>query len=373
MKDFGGKHKMKQLNLPIDTLNMLHQWLPFEAGVLFPFKLEDTSANGRIEAMLTKAGFLSAEGKLSAEAHEIFSIIAEANNTSKIRFLVEGDLLDYQVFFSKDSSKTVSLKRGTNGFTVASPSPSKEIVDLITSFSGMGPFGTVPAKWVLNNPESIVLGAIIDAIRRNIMSSLAKDEESFMADIPLERIQEICLKADLNANWLIWAIKSFVYEDIDCSEDLVREAILSLEEKKLVKLEDSNVIPCQSVVFTARKLLHLNCLYLVDSFSVKTEEGAQKSRFSVIQNGIRELLLLDTNGENIAWQGISGEVLITLLLKNLVGTAPDEEVRQESTSQKKPATKPAAKTTRSSPSKCPACGKDLKKNAKFCSKCGETI
>jgi hypothetical protein len=361
---------MKNINLPIDTLGLIHQWIPFEAGLLYPFPQEDKSPDGRIEAMLAKGNFLTQDGKLSEDAKHVFSVIADSQKTAKLRFLVEGDLLDYQVFFSQDNQKTVSLKRGEKGFTLNAPSPSGEIIDLIADFSGMGNFGTIPAKWLLSNVESIVLSAVIDILRRRIMLSFANDEENFEAIIAKAKVSEVVNKEQLNANWLIWAVRSFIPEQISVSGAEIDSALAALAEKNLIKVEGENIVPEGLVVFTARKLLHLNCLYLVDTFNLRGKEAPEKARFSVIQNGVRELLLLDTDGKSIAWQGISGKALISLLYQNMELINSEADAKKSSApkkAKKKPAPAKAVRTD------CPSCGKPLKKNAKFCSKCGKTL
>ena len=361
---------MKIINLPTDTLGLIHQWIPFEAGLLYPFPQENKSPDGRIEALLAKGNFLTQDGKLSEDAKHVFSVIADSQRTAKLRFLVEGDLLDYQVFFSKDNQKSVSLKRGQQGFTLNAPSPSGEIIDLIADFSGMGNFGTIPAKWLLSNVESIVLSAIIDLLRRRIMLSLAKDDENFEAKIASAKVKEVVNKEQLNANWLIWAVRSFVPEEISVAGDDVDSALAGLAEKNLIKVEGSDIVPEGLVVFTARKLLHLNCLYLVDTFNLRGKEAPEKARFSVIQNGVRELLLLDTDGKSIAWQGISGKALISLLCQNIELIGFESQVKNVSAPQKVTKQSAPAKAVQTD---CPSCGKPLKKNAKFCSKCGKTL
>lgn len=374
---------MTTINLQIDTINLLHQWLPFDAGVLFPFGLGNESASGRIEAMLTKGGFLTQEGKISDSAREMFSIISQTKTTSKLRFLVEGDLLDYQIFFA--DNKAVALKRSENGFSLTHPAPNEEIIDVISDFSGMGSFGTVPAQWHLSFHESKVLATIIDVIRRQIFTALGKDEEQFEVSIKEEEIAAILDRDDLNANWLVWAINSFIPVETSLSNNDIAKAILSLTEKNLIKKDGQCIIACDQLLIASRRLLHLTCLYLVDKFSVKSENDAEKSRFSVIQNGIRDLLMLETDGKSIAWQGISGKVLLSLLESslNIFDGEADKAIEPEqvpspkgSPPPKPPQRKPVAPpppVEKTSPSVCPKCTKPLKANARFCTKCGETI
>ena len=159
---------IKPLLLPVDSLELIHQWLPFEPGVLYPFPLEDKEPGGRIEAKLSKTGFLSSDARLTDRAKAVFSVIADAKKTVKLKFLVDGDLLDYQIFFSEDkkntaSLKSASLKRSDNHFDAQSPAPTDIIIDLISDFSGMSSFGVIDAHWLLSFSESVVMAAIVDA------------------------------------------------------------------------------------------------------------------------------------------------------------------------------------------------------------------
>jgi hypothetical protein len=365
---------MKEINLQKDTLNLLHQWLPFDAGVLFPFKQEDSSADGRIEAMLTKGGFLSQEGKLSDTAREMFSIIAESFSTSKLKFLVEGDLLDYQVFFDRNRRRAVALKRSENGFIMSLPSAASEIIEVITDFSGLGSFGTVPAQWNLSFNESIVIAAIIDLIRLQIFAALAEDEDKTRVKIELSEIVKVAGRNDLRSNWLVWALKSFISGECSPDEVEIKEAVDSLVLKNLLKMEAGGIIACDQLAITARRLLHLNCLYMLDRFNVVNEDQAEKTRLSIIQNGVRDLLLLETDGKSIAWQGISGKVMLTIIQAFLGGQAPDESSEQnklESQPDKRGSESPGKIAEKQNV--CSKCSNKLKANARFCNKCGQTV
>jgi hypothetical protein len=364
---------MAEIRLQEDTLHLLHQWLPFDAGILFPFRQDDSSADGRVEAMLARGGFLSQEGKLTESAREMFSIIAESSSTSKLKFLVEGDLLDYQVFFAKDFSRAVSLKRSEKSFVVSYPAPTVDVLDVISDFSGIGSFGAVPAQWKLSFNESIVLAAIIDLTRRQFFSALAKDDDKIEIGLETTAVIDTAGKNDLNPNWLLWAIKNFLPQECNPKEDELKEAVVSLVEKGLIRKEGKMIISCDQIAISARRLLHLNCLYVLDRFNVNEKNQAEKARVSIIQNGIRDLLLWETDGKSVAWQGISSKVMFTLLeaslclqnnspLKEQTGSVCSSSPNQVSTV-----------STKTAPVFCKKCSNKLKTNARFCNKCGETV
>ena len=187
---------IKPVSLPVNFLDVIHQWLPFEPGLLYPFPVDDKEPGGRTEATLAKNGFLSSDSRLSDKAKAVFSVIADAKKTVKLKFLVDGDLLDYQIFFSEDkkntgSFKSASLKRSDNHFDAHSPAPTGEIIDLISDFSGMSSFGLIDAHWLLSFSESIVMAAIVDGVRKQIFASLADFENSFPVNITSHSIKEI--------------------------------------------------------------------------------------------------------------------------------------------------------------------------------------
>ena len=366
---------MNNFSIPVEALDYIHQWLPFEAGDLYPFGFENGSVSGRLEAMLTKGQFLSEDGKITEHAKETFRVVSDSKKTAKLRFLADGDLLDFQVFFPTNGGNIVSFKRGQNAFFMENPAPTNEIIDVLADFSGTGKFGVIQSGFILTGEESLVLAAIIDLIRRKIFLSLGKDENSFDVKMSADELNQVFAREDLGATWLVWAINSFLPEEMKLENVNISASLSGLVEKKLVKKENEEIIPSEEVVYLSRRLLHLNCLYMLDTFELKENNEAMKSRLSVIQNGIRDILLLETDGREIAWKGISGEVLFSIL--HGVFSSLNQQDKVEAKAQTGSSDKKAPKAPPPPPAealeKCPECGSKLKPGAKFCSKCGETI
>ncbi len=370
---------MSKLQLPEEALSLIHQWLPFKPGALFPFELGAGKPDGRIEAMLTRAGFLSEEGKISNEAKEAFAVISEANATSRLRFLVDGDLLDYHVFTSPDRRRQVALKRGEDAFALTMPAESGEILDAISDFTGMAAFGTVPAAWALPLDESLVLAAIIDLLRRRTHAALAADEDQYEVRVTNAEISEILNRESLDSRWLTWIVQQVhPAEEIKVAD--VDATLNSLEEKQLLSKEDGSLVACGPVVLMARRLLQHSCLFMVEGFELSDAGEGKRTKYCIVQNGTRDFLLLETDGSAFGWQGISGQVCLSMLQHALrastVPTATDN-APAEDISVAPEAPKPQAATppplASASKGTCPSCNNTLKPGARFCPKCGNSI
>ena len=364
---------MNDMVLPVDSLPYIHQWLPFDSGVLFPFEQNDHSPEGRIKAMLTKGNILTSDGSLTPKATNLFSVIAEAEKTARLKFLAEGDLVDFQVFFSKDKSTAVSIQRAETGFICSSPGTSPELIDIISDFSGTSSAGVIDASFLISHSEAVVMGAILDAVRSKIFTSLGKFEETFRTTISIDSITKLLQVKDKDPRWFSWVIAHFIPEELHITSVTVDETLTGLCEKNLIKTEDSRITVRDDILFLARRLLHLNCLYLLDTFTVTGGKG-QRTRLAIVQNGPRDLLLLETDGKSIGWQGICGSVLFSILWRELAPeSAPISKGNISSTSTTPSQSIPPEKTDLSEQTVCPQCNKERKPGAKFCTGCGHTF
>jgi len=220
------------------------------------------------------------------------------------------------------------------------------------------------------------MAAIVDDVRKQIFASLADFEHSFAVNLTADSIKKVITSDKRDSQWLTWVLSSFP-SDLDISSINVQKTIDSLCKEELVKLDGSKLIPRDDIILLARRLLHLSCLYMIDTFTVKSDDEAEKGRFAVVQNGVRDLLMLETDGQSIAWQGISGKVLLTLL-QNILSpqTGQSKATKVDTTSSSTKKKKGGRRFTpkdEAKPTVCPDCNKSLKPNAKFCTGCGKTL
>lgn len=410
------KQRSNQLKIPQNLTRFLAGFLSEDLGELYPFARAESAGKNEVMA-LKKSDIIDDKEELQADLKKSLLILSEASALTRVRFMSEGDWLEYNLYFT-GSGLQASLGFSEKHVEIDSCPDIEAFLHFLNSFSGTSVMTTVEADWSLTIEESYTIALFLDIIRRRMLTEIANDRAFANTAVSFEDILAENSREKLSGNSFVFIIRAI---SPDASKEsittLYAETLDSLCGKKILEKKGSGYIGGEALLCLARRLLLINMFFLVDHIRVE-QKPAIRQRYAAIQNGLRDFLMFDVSEEKIIWKGISSSLFTTILCEHLFyqpsplqkqarassvvaytcnvcaeqyeepGNCPvcNEPLMEDESLQTCPDCNnqiaPGAEICQNcgkhfsisvkSPDNCRKCGHALKPGKKFCSHCGQT-
>lgn len=341
------------LKLPAAIVDKLSSLLPERPQGLFPFAVSESKIDDQTRKALEHNGITDKKGILTSDWQKALSVLGNASAMARLMMLIEGELMEYQVFFEKNTDIYVSLSRNKDEFIIESPARCNELLEALTDFSGNSLTGLVPILGEMPIVEALCALGAADITRRELMQAMAGDSTWQPTGISSGNMSRLLQRKDLNSGWLTWFLQSLLQKPHEVEQNSVDKAMKSLEKKGWLKPHKEGFIPNNDLMLLTTRLLMVNILYKIDGLRLTAAGEPVRQTFGIVQNGTRDILFIEASGNNVFLGGLTGRALFLLLEKYLT--------------QAKAVSLPTQTT---GGLKCSSCGKSADAKAKFCKFCG---
>lgn len=348
-----GKRGNITMQLPAALVDKLAPLLPEKPQGLYPFAVSESQVDEQSQKALEQSGITDRKGLLTPDWQKVLRILGDASAMTRFMMLIEGELMEYQVFFEKNTDTCVSLSRNKDGFVLEAPALCSDLLEAITDFSGNSLTGLVPVLGEMPIAEALCALGAADITRRELMQALAADSAWQPAGISSASINRLLQRKDLNSGWLTWFLQSLLHQPYEVDQNSVDKAMKSLEKKGWLKPHKDGFVPHADLMQLATRLLMINILYKIDGLRLTDTGKPVRQTFGIVQNGTRDILFIEATGNDVFLGGLTGRALFLLLEKYLTQaeavSLPEQAIDEL---------------------QCAACGKPADAEAKFCKFCG---
>lgn len=376
-------------NPPIEIL-LKPEWfahfpgiLGLKASELFPvFTTPETTAEAAIKEM-KQAGLLDQRNAVNNKYIEPLKTIVQAESSSRLRFLCEGDLLEYQVFWHSSHKLPVSLSREADGFSLTFPHEPDKLISIIAEYTGIGTFATIPGLGTFNHMEALTLAACHDLIRQTMYLAMGSSHEWQTPQLMAGQILQHINQQNLSSESLVWSIQSVMQNHLQPDLKQIQIALQALVKSGYLTPVNSidSFLPEESLLFLCRRMMLFNSLLKLEAMRLSGGSLAV-TIFTSIQCGLRDILMIEESREGIIFSGVSARQMLLLLgeyLTNPTAVKMDETITANCACGKafaedarfcKFCGQPRPEAEDEKPGFCSKCGSTLKPGKSFCTKCG---
>ena len=376
------KSESASLTLAPDLTSFLHLLLPGERSPLYPFPTSQVEF-GQGTAALKAAGFLDKQEKASPLAGRLLGNMVRAKAVTRVRLMSDGGLLEYHVFLAGDKpEEATSLRPSGKEWCFDSPASLAELSVSLEDMIGNSRIAAIPTIGELGRNSSLVLAAVIDRTRHELLEAMGKNQPWRSEPLLAESLLSLLGQQNLNPSWLLWLCQGLKTTETAWQKSDVEAALADLKTRGLLEVARNGFVLSGEALFLAGRFLLLPTLVRLDASAV-TPGGVVRSAFGVVQNGVRDLLLIEPGEETWHWVGLSAQTLVGLIERYVVdpsilkGSVTASGALCSSCGKQIEPSVPFCKfcgspqqEVKEKPRFCSKCGSELKKGKKFCPKCG---
>jgi len=328
---------------------------PFRYG-----KDADTAGGiGRLAAL----GICDAQGTIAPDKKDAVSLLARAEGFTRIYLTTPQRVTEYIAYFGPDGRIAgVSNDHGIQ--LVTFPAPNDAMLEQIRQTIGFSRYRSIPFDAHLNRAETLVLSAMIDLQRKEILRKYADGKKADRIAVSDQDVREMLTNPPGSFQWFSSEFVSLFPQEKIPGPGEIAGVFASLAEKKHIKRAKKGYSLSDEGVIIARSHL-LPSAYL----TLTTGRGQPSGKtdiagFSCIISGIHDLLYIDFNADEVEFEAVSSagihDMVKTFLTDRSVLAAMDT----------KPPAGPAGEQGHRF---CQQCGAPLHPGIRFCGTCGGPV
>lgn len=313
---------------------------------------------------LAALGVCDAAGAILPANRAAVSCLARADAFTRIYLSTRTHITEYIAYFGPDGTIT-GITNDAGMQIVTSPSKGDAILEGIRQVIGDSVYRSVPFSASLTPQETLVLAALIDLQRQEMLAKAAEGK-------PAERIAgtppAVAAMLARPAGNLQWFSSSFadLFPKKIPGEAQIPDLLDALAAKgHVIASGPAYTLPDETVILCRGHLLPAMVLTLTSGHADAGGKVAI-SGFSCFISGIHDFLLVDANGEKVELESASGAGILEYLHAFLTDRTVLEKIRPSAQQDVKPAAGPVKRF-------CSSCGTPIREGLKFCSNCGGKI
>lgn len=330
-----------------------------------PFRYGSENNTGGGIPDLAALGICDKGGVIAPEKKDAVTALAEADAFTRIYLTTPQRIIEYIAYFTQDG-KIVGLTNDGGMQIVTFPAPNNAMLELVRQTIGFSIYRSSSFTAQLNRAETLVLAAMIDLERKEMLRKFADSKTAERIEISQKDVLEMLKVPPGSIQWLSSAfVDLFSSERIPKPEEITG-IFESLAEKGLVTGSGKKHSLSDDGIILARCHLMPSMYLTLTSGKGQPSGKTNVAGFSCIVSGIHDLLYIDYNADEIELQAVASAEIheyLSAFLTNpsVFGGLADLSARNI------PDQAPGQKKF------CPQCGASLRPGLKFCSSCGAKI
>lgn len=317
---------------------------------------------------LQEKHYVGADGKPVQALLRLLDILVTSDACAWLGYEGSQLILGAAIYHSGD--QRVLMHETPGGVRLVSPVPERIALELLGHHLGVSPLRTLSMDKVAGMTDALVLGAIIDLRRRELMGALLDRGPEAAGLVPLSRIVDWIDVREPGSQWLTSHLRAFLAIEEPPAAVEIRAALDRLGAEGYVTESNSGMFrSTDKIDEVARQLLLISNRVLLKATSLTPDkQSSVQTEIEVLQSGVNGLLLLDHTGPaHVRLVGMSSQWVLALVShlfenpRHLGGLAAKTYVVQPATG--------AGEAGLS----CPSCGGENPVGSKFCCHCGRAL
>jgi hypothetical protein len=354
-----------------DLLGTLGELISTPKSAISPLRYSPPRAlNPQLRQDFVIARVLNPDGSLNAEAQRALETLALAVAFTRVQYSGGPSFSEMVFYHAPKAQAPISVTNTDDGLLIEYPGQPADFSAALRDLSGGSQLQNLDFSARLPVTESLVLAAMVDLLRKDILRDTASDQPLEIGNCSPEFIVSELGKSQANSSGLANVVAQVSGAEPGLAVMNVKSALEALVAKELVIVEASGYTLNALPALLARRFL------LFDQ-AFKLEAGREALAgsppilvgFMCLQAGVHDLLYLEYAEELLLLETVSASTLLDRL--KFFINQPDE--LEWATTEA--AVLDASHTLASSAAGpvCARCAKPLKPGVKFCGKCGQPV
>jgi SH3-like domain-containing protein len=297
------------LDLDAEAFAALGAFTDGQQSALSPWKGVDAAVTETVRARLAKAGAIDAGGA-KQELRPALAAMGAAAGTTTLQFIGSGVLIEYFTWKSGDHGP-VGLSAAPDGmFRLQDPAPTEQLMSAMADLVGRCGVRGLDLTLDLAIDDGFVLAAIVDSLRRRLLSGLATGDQVTDAAVDLAQLRATLNEPPTGGFSLFDAIAGLCGTDAVPGADGLTDSLARLARQGLVRVD-------QSAVGLAGPCAGLPNHFLVISSVVELANACgtaaaddRRLGFTCLQAGVSDLLTVEWVDSGIHLQAVSADTVI---------------------------------------------------------------
>lgn len=289
-----------------------------DKNILSPFAIFEKYApdfSEREKEELISQNVIFSDGTIQPSALAAFKVLSSADAFSRIRILGTMAPVDKVTYFQGEAS--CSVDSGAGYFAVTFPAMTKEAGFVMEEFTGSSRFVNVPFRTMLSQKAALVFLALVDLYRAAALLALAGEPKAINFSAG-----DITARANSGESlmWFVKSLKNFT-NSASLSEGDLPDVLEELNEKKIVEEKGGKFYLMNEALDLANTFLIPEYVFNLSYGRLISPAEVLHSESYVIFCGMHNLLYIDTDGDRISIETMSGGELLSILM-NLLQESP---------------------------------------------------
>lgn len=367
------------LLVPPDLLGTLGELIPAPKSIISPLRFSPPKVlDQKLRRALVTAKVLNSDGTLVADARRTLEALAEVTGFARVQFSSGPTVSEMVFYFAPGAQVPVSVTNTSDGLLIQDPGEPAAFTEVMENLSGVSQFRSFDFSASLPIAEGLVLAAMVDRMRKDILRDIARGEPVEVGDCTPEIIARELSQPLTNTTWLATAVAQMAGVATGLEASDVGTALQSLVAKELVLAQDGRYILSVIPALLARRFLLFDQAFRLEAGRQALADGTPVVvGFTCLQAGVHDLLCLEYTQDHISLNTVSSSTLLRRL--EFFISRPDAldkaatETAQTYANRASPSI-PEPQSDKAVVSlSCAKCGNPIKPGIMFCGSCGEPV
>lgn len=283
-----------------------------DLSIFNSFKESDLSYKDRL--YLIDQGLLNEDKSIKDE--DILDTLA--NPSSICKFMFTGGINKFEYFLLYDSTRDIKISFSVidDHYIINDNISKQDIMDVIGDFTGKSKIKSLDIKQMLSPEEAIVLAALIDLERKNLVRSLVHEIPYTSNRYGINMTSRMMRSTNKNIQWFVYCVHELLGEKSILDLDEIKDNMDSLKEKGILSEEYGQYQLNNDYSKLANRMI-INASVLTMETRNISKNMEKSVGFTCLQSSVHDIILLESNSTKVYLQTISSERLLEYIDKLL--------------------------------------------------------
>jgi RNA polymerase subunit RPABC4/transcription elongation factor Spt4 len=329
-----------------------------------PFHSSETKAPASEEdqKVLMDLGVIAGHNKIHQKYKQTFSQLAKPASFTWVTYGGIGPYSSFIIFFH--DAKSISLFETEKSFRIQDPAPTEELLIMLNQYFGTSFFSTSDATEVLSFDEALVLFAVIDLRRRQLLIDILENSPPKPAQMSIDVIADWLSLKKQNYHWFVTRLREYLEPADVLSQETITKGLTQLTKRGLVAEKDGKYLPSKMTEIVSNRFTILGNNLTLYSGRVAEKDEVTHLKVEVIGANLSDLMLWEIVDNDKVHISFPSPLALTFMLSAFLDS-PDfiKDIQG----------KPLKIVKKADELICEKCKMPLSPDSKFCKHCGEVV